>query len=138
MIATDDPDPDSERPGDFSQPVGQGQGRPDPNAAARQRAQQERQNAAAAGVTPPPNQGTADEKRVAHSMWVSEQLKNPALTLERLAYVHMITGQRQMLGYDAGGVPLGKRIAAELARFGADPNGPMPTPEQARAAGGAQ
>lgn len=134
MIATEDPDPDSERPGDFSPPVGQGQGY-DPNAAARDRQQAQRQAANDAGVQAPSAGGmTREEKNVQMIEWVRQQtVENPNLNLERLAYVHMIVDQRGLLGIDAGGTPLGLRIKAEMARWGIDPNRAMPTPEQAKA-----
>lgn len=133
MIATDDPDPDSTRPGDdYSEPIGQGRGY-DPNQAARDRAANQREQAAAAGVTPPEQSGNREEKNAQWTSWVQREFQNDAMTLERLAYIHMMTGQRGLLGIDAGGVPLGQRIKAEMARFGIDPNRAMPTPEQARA-----
>jgi len=132
MIATDDPDPDSQRPGDdYSEPIGQGRGY-DPNEAARKRAAQQRQQAAAAGVTPPEQSGNREEKNAQWSAWVQREFTNDAMTLERLAYIHMMTKQRGLLGIDAAGVPLEQRIRAELARFGIDPNVTMPTPEQAQ------
>lgn len=131
MIATEDPDPDSERPGDFSPPVGGGQGY-DPNEAARQRQAQQRQAANDAGVTPPEQAGSREEKVAQWVAWVSREFKNDAMTLERLAYIHMLTSQRGLLGVDAAGVPLEQRLRAELARFGIDPNRSMPTPEQAQ------
>lgn len=132
MIATDDPDPDASRPGDdYSEPVGQGRGY-DPNQAARQRAAQQREQAAAAGVTPPEQSGNREEKNAKWAAWVHREFQNDAMTLERLAYIHMLTKQRGLLGIDAAGVPLEQRIRAELARFGFDPNTVMPTPEQAK------
>lgn len=136
-LPTDEKDPDSERPEDFGEPVGRGQGF-DPNQAARDRQQAERERAANLGVNPPSSDGAPDERRQRHVQWVAAELRNPDLTLERLAYVYLITAQRQLLGFDAGGVPLGTRIKATMANFGLDPNIAMPTPEQARAhAGGA-
>jgi hypothetical protein len=133
MVATDDPDPDATRPGDddYSPAVGQGRGY-DPNQAARQRAAQQREQAAAAGVTPPEQSGNREEKNAQWVAWVQREFQNDAMTLERLAYIHMMTKQRGLLGIDAAGVPLEQRIRAELARFGFDPNVAMPTPEQAQ------
>jgi hypothetical protein len=132
MIATDDPDPDSTRPGDdYSEPIGQGRGY-DPNQAARDRAAKQREQAAAAGVTPPEQSGNREEKNAQWAAWVHREFQNDAMTLERLAYIHMMTKQKGLLGIDAGGVELEKRIRAELARFGIDPNATMPTPEQAQ------
>lgn len=129
MLPTDEKDPDAERPEDFGPPIGGQQF--DPNEGARQRHAAERQRAASAGVEAPSADGSPEERRERHVQWVRAQLRSDALTLERLAFIHLITGQRGMLGFDTGGVPLGKRIAAELAKFGMDPNGAMPTPEQA-------
>lgn len=133
LLPTDEKDPDSQRPGDedYSAPVGGGQGY-DPNAAARQRQQAQREAAAGQGVIPPDGDGSRAERVAKHIEWVQASLNNPELTLERLAYVHMLTVQRQLHGVDAGGVSLETRIRAVLANFGLDPNGPMPTPEQAR------
>lgn len=132
MLPTDEKDPDAERPesGDYSEPVGRGQY--DPNEAARQRSAQQREQAAGQGVIPPDGDGSRAERVAKHIEWVRLGLANEELTLERLAYYFMLTSQRQLLGVDAGGVPLEKRIRAEMARFGLDPNGTMPTPEQAK------
>lgn len=135
MLPTDEKDPDSVRPGDddgdYSAPVGQGSGY-DPNAQARQRQQAHAQAARDAGVQPPKADGTREENIQAHIGWVQRELvAGPDLV--RLAYIHMITKQRQLLEVDAGGVPLGQRIKACLANHGIDPNRAMPTPEQAKA-----
>lgn len=142
LLPTDEKDPDSQRPGDddYGPAVGGGHGY-DPNAAARQRQQHSRQQAAEQGIIPPDGNGSRAERVAKHIEWVRLGIANEELTLERLAYYFMLTSQRQLLGVDAGGVPLEQRIRAELARFGLDPNGPMPTPEQAReheAQGGGQ
>lgn len=131
MLPTDEKDPDSTRPGDdYSEPIGRGY---DPNQAARDRAAKQREQAAATGVTPPEQSGDREEKNAQWTSWVQREFQNDAMTLERLAYIHMLTKQKGLLGIMAGGVPLGQRIRAELARFGFDPNTNMPTPEQARA-----
>jgi hypothetical protein len=132
MIATDDPDPDGERPGDYSPPIGGGEGY-DPNQAARDRHAAQRQAAGDAGVNPPQVNGTRAEKVAQWVDWVRREFANEAMTLERLAFIHMLTSQKQLLGVDAGGVPLETRIKAELARWQLNPNGAMPTPEQAAA-----
>jgi hypothetical protein len=135
LLPTDEKDPDSERPGDdYGPAVGGGQGF-DPNEAARRRQAAEKQAANDAGVTPPQGEGSRAEKVAQWVDWVRREFLNDAMTLERLAFIHMLTGQKQLLGVDAGGVSLEKRIRAEMARFGLDPNGAMPTPEQARAHG---
>jgi hypothetical protein len=132
LLPIDEKDPDSQRPGDdYAPAVGGGQGY-DPNEAARQRQAAQRAAANEAGVTPPEQQGNRAEKVAQWVDWVRREFLNDAMTLERLAFIHMLTGQKQLLGVDAGGVPLEKRIRAEMARFGLDPNGAMPTPEQAR------
>jgi hypothetical protein len=133
LLPTDEKDPDAERPGDgdYSRPVGQGQGY-DPNAAARTRQQAAREQARAQGVQPPEANGSREENVQAHIGWVQREIK--ALPdLVRLSYIYMITRQRQLLEVDAAGVPLGQRIKAEMSRFGIDPNRAMPTPEQAQA-----
>lgn len=127
MIATDDPDPDSERPGDYAEPVGQGMGQQ--RAQARQQAARERTQ-----ELDPQGGNTSSEQRATFASWVAQQLAQPMLDLERLAKIYKTTEDRQLLGIDAGGVALGLRIKACLANFGMDPNGPMPTPEQAREA----
>jgi hypothetical protein len=134
LLPTDEKDPDTQRPGDeeYGAPVGQGQGY-DPNQAARQRQAAQRQAANDAGVNPPQGDGTRTEKVAQWVGWVQREFTNDAMTLERLAYIHMLTSQKQLLGVDAGGVPLEQRIKAELARWKLDPNGAMPTPEQAAA-----
>jgi hypothetical protein len=134
LLPTDEKDPDTQRPGDedYGQPVGQGQGQGyDPNQAARDRHAAQRQAAGDAGVNPPQANGTRAEKVAQWVDWVRREFANEAMTLERLAFIHMLTSQKQLLGVDAAGVPLETRIKAELARWQLDPNGAMPTPEQA-------
>lgn len=133
MLPTDEKDPDTERPGDgdYSAPVGQGQGSYDPNEAARQRQQSRTDAAREAGVQPPVANGTREENVQAHIQWVQRELQ-AGPDLVRLSYIYMVTRSRQLLEVDAGGVALGKRIQAKLADHGIDPNRTMPTPEQAQ------
>jgi hypothetical protein len=127
MIATDDPDPDSERPGDFAQPVGGGQDYQRAQSEARQRRQAEQRG----DTTGAPDGSMTPEKRIEFSDWVGRQLNDPELTVARINQVYAYSAQRGMLGFEVGNLPLEKHIRARLGNFGIDPNAAMP-------AGGAQ
>lgn len=120
MIATDDPDPDSERPGDFAQPVGQGYQRAQSEARERRQAEQR------GDTTGAPDGSMTPEKRIEFSDWVGRQLNDPELTVARINQVYAYSSQRGMLGFEVGGLPLEKHIRARLGNFGIDPNTAMP------------
>lgn len=122
MIATDDPDPDSERPGDFAEPVGSGQSYQRAQADARQRRQAEQRG----DTTGAPDGSMTPDKRVEFADWVARQLNDPELTVERINQVYAYADQRGMLGFGVAGLPLEKHIRARLGNFGIDPNTAMP------------
>jgi hypothetical protein len=118
MIATDDPDPDADRPGDFAQPVGRG----DPRAAARQR--QSEENRAALPDAPA---SAKPDQRQEYLLWVQKQLAD-VKSADHVARLYSLTKERGLLGIDAGGVDLETRIRAALSNFGIDPNAAIPEP----------
>jgi len=141
MIATDDPDPDSTRPGDDAPPIGSGRGvnqQAEQQAAARRRQQQE----ARQGDAPAEGGNSSEAKRQQFLGWVVEQLRphdGSPTTLRRVASAYWHAHRLNMLQFETeGGVPLEHRIRAVLANFVQDARGPVPTVEEidARAAGG--
>jgi hypothetical protein len=141
MIATDERDPDSERPGDDAPPIGSGRG---VNQQAEQQAQARRrqEQVARQGETPAEGDNSSEGKRQQFLAWVVEQLRphtGEPTTLRRVASAYWHAHRLNMLQFETeGGVPLEHRIRAVLANFVQDARGAVPTVEEidARAQGG--
>jgi ERF superfamily len=116
MIPTDDPDPDSERPGEEDQSRQQ------------QRPQQSRpQNAPPAQV--PPREQRPAEQRAAYALWLEQQLAAPGIDLGRVNDLLFDTKAKGMLGYEHNGVTLKVRIASVRMTLGQAP-ADEPLPEE--------
>lgn len=142
MIATDDPDPDSTRPGDDAPAIGSGRGlsnqQQEQQAQARRRQQQEQRQ----GEVPAAGDNSSEARRQQFLTWVVEQLRphdGSPTTLRKVASAYWNSHRLNMLQFETeGGVPLEHRIRAVLASFVQDPRGPVPTVEEidARTGGG--
>ena len=137
MIATDERDPDSERPGDDAPPIGSGRGvsqQAEEQAQARRRAAQE----ARQGDAPAEGGNGSEAKRQQFVSWVADQLRphdGSPTTLRKVASAYWHAHRLNMLEFETdGGVPLEHRIRAALTGFVKDPRGPVPTVEQIDAA----
>jgi hypothetical protein len=112
MIPTDDPDPDTERPGDdqgdYSRPTGQGRG---PSTQGQQ--QRPPQNRPA-GPQPPAAQPelTQAEQRHANARWFVQAMNQPNVDLARLNELIGLAKAKGLLGYEYEGVPLQVRFTA--------------------------
>jgi hypothetical protein len=118
MLPTDDPDPESQRPGDdhgdFSQPTGQGRG--PSNQGQQQRPPQNRP----AGPPPPAAQSelTQAEQRHANAAWFVQAMNQPNVDLARLNELIGLAKGKGLLGYQYEGVPLQVRFTAAGGMLG--------------------
>jgi hypothetical protein len=116
MLPTDDPDPDSQRPGDesYGQSVRQGQ-RP-----------------ASAGPQQTPVSGqnlTEAEKRHATAQWYLQKMQTPGITPEQLNSLIGGAKQRHLIGYVINGAPLQAHFAAAGMTLGQAPVSGEPPPD---------
>jgi hypothetical protein len=105
MIPTDDPDPDSEHPGE------EDQSRRDYQRGVQPR-QQARPVQDSPAVRPASAAAPTAEQRAAYAHWMEEQLSAPGIDLARVNALIGDAKAKGMLGYEHNGVTLKLRIAS--------------------------